>query len=447
MSFNNNLINIISNQLAINLTEFSFFNKLAIFSIFSLPIFHLTFNDWTGYWVVLSSLFCLISIIQDKVSLKIVLSDPRSKWIIIGFLAYPVAIFMSQICLGSLDHKPYLDTSPFLYFIPVFIFISWKKIDMGKWIQMIMPLVIITAFWSSFYHHPEISRSQWGDRLTVYFSDPLAFGQIILALGLMCLSNIQFNTKMIKDIILTIWSLLGFLIGVYLSIESGSRTGWLAIPMVLFIILSIKLNWRPSISIPLGLVLTILICFIFYNLSSVIYERVNLAILEIKSYPWSGGVASDTSVGLRITFQRLGWFYFSQSPICGWGEVGYIDIKNSSEVISFSSQYARDFVSSALFHNELMTNMVRSGLFGIMSYFLAVLVPLYFCIKFIHSDKKIIGRAALLGACFLICQIVAGMSDEFLNLKGMVAFYAYLISVLLGTILGFSNPLTKNSFN
>ena len=75
MSFNNNLINIISNQLAINLTEFSFFNKLAIFSIFSLPIFHLTFNDWTGYWVVLSSLFCLISIIQDKVSLKIVLSD------------------------------------------------------------------------------------------------------------------------------------------------------------------------------------------------------------------------------------------------------------------------------------------------------------------------------------------------------------------------------------
>jgi hypothetical protein len=39
---------------------------------------------------------------------------------------------------------------------------------------------------------------------------------------------------------------------------------------------------------------------------------------------------------------------------------------------------------------------------------------------------------------FLICQIVAGFSDEFINLKGMVAFYAFMITALLGTCIAYS---------
>jgi O-antigen ligase len=83
--------------------------------------------------------------------------------------------------------------------------------------------------------------------------------------------------------------------------------------------------------------------------------------------------------------------------------------------------------------------MVRLGILGVISYMLAVLVPLYFCFKLTTSNQHIVSRTALMGSCFLICQIVAGFSDEFLNLKGMVTFYAYLISALLSTALSFSN--------
>ena len=190
-------------------SELSVVQKLAVVCICLLPLFHLTFNDWTGFWVVWSSFFCLISIIQDKKSFKAVFSDSSTKWVIFSLVAYPLAIFLSQLCRLSFNHKPYLDVSPFLYFISVFIFIVWKKIDMGKWMQLVLPIVILGALWSSMFYYNQISVAQWGgDRLTVYFSDPLAFGQIMLTLGLMSLSTIQVKKLRWQSVALSTWSVL-----------------------------------------------------------------------------------------------------------------------------------------------------------------------------------------------------------------------------------------------
>jgi heme A synthase len=90
-----------------------------------------------------------------------------------------------------------------------------------------------------------------------------------------------------------------------------------------------------------------------------------------------------------------------------------------------------------------MTQMVRYGLFGIAGYTLAVIVPLVIAIRNLSSDNVIVKRSALLLACFIISQMISGLTNEFLNLKGMVAFYAYLVSSLLGTIIGFSKQTPK----
>jgi O-antigen ligase len=437
----NHLNQNITSQIVSDFDAISTVNKLSIIFILLLPIFHLTFNGWTGVLVVLSFLFSLLSLVQNKESIHVVFRDNKSKWVIFGLIAYSLAIFLSQLCRWSFSHRAYLDSSPFLYFIPIFIFIAWKKINMGRWFQLILPIMIIGAYWSTFYNHRELANPGWVNdrRLAPYFSDPLAFGQIILTLGLMCIASIQLTRKKWLNIILCVWSIFGFVLGIYLSIQSGSRTGWLAIPIVVFFILITKLNWKLSISLPVGLIISVVICLTAYHLSAFMHERVDLAMNEIFSYPWSGGIAPDTSVGLRITFQRLGWFYYSNSPIYGWGTAGYTVIKDAPEVASFSSQYARDFVYSALFHNEIMTQIVRYGLFGIIAYVFAVLVPFIIFFKYLSTKNPTVKQAALLGICFLTCQIVSGFTDEFLNLKGMVAFYAFVISSLLGTIIAFAD--------
>jgi len=395
--------------------------------------------------MVFASFFCLLALIKNKVDFLSSLQVQQFKIVSLCLIAYTLAIFLSQLCRGSFYHRAYLDTSPFLYFIPVYLFVAWRRIDIGRWLQLIMPIVVIGAYWSTFYHHRELANPDWvkDHRLAPYFLDPLVFGQLTLTLGLMSLSTIQVYKSGIKNITLITWSSIGFFLSIYLSIKSGSRTGWLAIPLVLFLIVVIKLKLSLWKSIPIGIFFSVLASFILYQTSPIIHDRINLAFDEIISYPWHGGIAPDTSVGLRITFQRLGWFYFSQSPIYGWGTGGYTSIKDAPEVLSFSSQFARDFVNSALFHNELTTQMVRYGLFGITGYLLAVIVPLIIGFKSLSSNNPIVKKNALLLVCFIICQMISGLTDEFLNLKGMVAFYAYLVSTLLGTIIAFSNQTQK----
>jgi hypothetical protein len=93
-----------------------------------------------------------------------------------------------------------------------------------------------------------------------------------------------------------------------------------------------------------------------------------------------------------------------------------------------------------------MTNMVRYGIFGIISYLLTVLVPFFIFFRYLKSQIPVVKQTALLGFCFLLCQIISGISDEFINLRGMVAFYAYMITILMGTIISYST-YSKNEAN
>ena len=421
--------------------NYSLIEKIAIVGICGFPIFHLSLKGWTGSWMVLGALFCLLAILKTKGIIGSVFSDTRSRWMVVSFLAYPMATLLSQICRESFTYKAYLDISPFFYFIPIIIFIIWRGFDFGRWFQLILPLMILSALFSCFFIKPDFPANQWWspDRLTPFFIDPLIFGQVILTLGILCLSAIDFKVWGFKSILLKIWLFVGFIVGVYLSIRSGSRTGWPALPICLFLILIIKSGWSFKKSIPLAIIVTIIITYSIYALSPYAQSRINLGIHEVISYPWDGGIAPDTSVGLRITFQRLGWFYFSQSPIYGWGNLGFNSIKNASEVLDFSTQFARDFVYTALFHNEVMTQIVRYGILGFAGYCLAVFTPLFIAFKHINSKNSSIARCSLFAIIFIICQIVSGITNEFLNLKGTVAFYAYMISIFIGTIISLTS--------
>ena len=97
-----------------------------------------------------------------------------------------------------------------------------------------MPIVVIGAYWSTFYLHRELANpdSVKDHRLASYFLNSLAFGQLILVLGLMFLSIIRIYKSNIKTAVLITWFSIEFLLGMYLSIPSGYRTCWLVIPIV-----------------------------------------------------------------------------------------------------------------------------------------------------------------------------------------------------------------------
>lgn len=416
----------VSNQLFLGLKwgSFSVLEKLTIVLIIASPSLYLGVKHWITNISILASICALYSVLRSQKASELI----ENKKIAFIFLAYTIAIFISQ--LGRIDFllRDYLDQSRWLIGLPFFAFIYYTKINYAKVLDWAAPICTFSAFISSIYLIPS---DAWGGRATVSFIDPLAFGFMNLSIGLMCFSSAVVDVSKRNFSVNTLIKAVAFVCGVYLSIRSGSRSGWLAFPIVIFGVFYISYKpklWQTAFLVVL--IFTILIGF--YQLDQTIKSRTDAFFQQIVTYPWLRGLAPDSSVGMRVTFYRLGYYYFSQNPLFGWGERGYGGIKDSAVLLSFSTQYARDFAYSALFHSEWMTQSVRFGIFGLMGVFYVFWLPMKMFCGFLKLGREYVGVSCM-GLAYMTCQFVASLGDEVFNSKGMITFTSIIIAGLLAT--------------
>lgn len=395
--------------------------------VFAAPLFFLSINHWISNTSILACIFILIAYCFNKMN-----GIPWRSPVVIGVcvlsMIYTAAIAVSQIGRGVFVYREFLDQTRWIVALPFFIYIYTRKIDYVRALDWIAPLAIVSSWVSSTFVIPS---NAWGERFTISFIDPLAYGFLNLSVALVCLASIFFDVSR-KNINFNTWvKLIGFLVGVYVSIRTGSRSGWLALPIVMFLLFAIlyKVN---ALRVLVYLLAIGGVSFSIYSSSPTVHARIDVLMHEIWEYPWSGGIAPDTSVGIRLTFYRLGFYYFSQNPIWGWGERGYTAIKDAPELLTFSSQYARDFAYGALFHSEWLTQMVRFGVLGILGVTWVFLFPtVYFSSLIRRSDFFV--KISCVGLAYMMVQLVASVGDEVFNSKGMVTFSSIIISCLIAS--------------
>ncbi|QDL54294.1 O-antigen ligase family protein [Rhodoferax aquaticus] len=390
------------------------------------PVFYLSIPHWITNISILSILLILASSIFYRNYFSVYKNAALLPFLCM-FLVYFLSIFVSQLGRGVFVSKEYLDQTRWLLGIPFFAFLYYFRIDFSLMLRWCAPLVVIFAWISSTFFIPS---DAWGDRATIEFMDPLAFGFMSLSVGLMCLVTAILDLRRGGISKLAVLNLVGFLVGLYISLRSGSRTGWPAFPFVLLLIAVVQFEKSTKGRIYSVLLLVLPLCVIAL-LSTTFRMRMADFVNEVSSYPWHGGVASDTSVGMRITFYRLGVYYFSESPWFGWGDRGYLVIKDAAEVLRFSTAYTRDFAYHALFHSEWTTQAVRFGVLGLFAVFWVFAVPVYFFFTRLRSHT----HAALMGLAFLMCQLAASFSTEIYSSKGMITFSVVVVSGLLVSIL------------
>lgn len=398
------------------------------------PIFYLSVPHWITNISILSVLLILVSscVYRNYFS---VYKNVHLFPLFFVYLAYFIAISLSQIGRGVFVSKEYLDQTRWLLGLPIFAFLLYFRVNSLLLLRWSAPLIILFAWISSTFIIPS---DAWGERATIEFMDPLAFGFLNLSVALMCLVTAIFELRRGWTSRLVILNFIGFFVGAYISLRSGSRTGWFAFPVVLLLIASIQFDKSVKGRI-CGCLVIVVPLIVLAVLSDT--ARIRMAILfhEFFSYPWSGGIAPDTSVGLRITFYRLGLFYFSESPWIGWGDRGYIAIKDATEVMSYSTAFARDFAYNALFHSEWTTQAVRFGLLGLFAVVWVFAVPFYIFFTRLQTHT----HASLMGLAFLMCHLAASFSTEIYSSKGMITFSVVVISSLLASILAEHHHIEK----
>jgi O-antigen ligase len=417
--------------------QYSKLDWLVIGAIFSFPLFFMTVR----HAVHIPLFFLLLLVIYQgltKTPAPFRIQARQDVFIFFVFSSLFLAALISQLFRGTIHFAAF--DGPFRLVVAgvTFLFLKQWNLPYIKILGVAIPLGLILTF-ITLKMHPEVF---WGERYATYFVDPNTLGSQSFILGLLSLLMIR-STKH-ESIYLLLLKLIGGLIGLYLSVGSGSRGAWLTAPFIFFMIFIFRIGdinsasasskqkmWLQTITIFFAIITTLLASFF---LSEKLSSRIISAYFEITN--WFSGSDLEGSVGIRLSMWKFSFEFANQSLLFGYGEEKnmLLTLQNSSLNIT-ANQVAMITMAGTGPHSDILSKLLSAGLIGLAAYFLILLAPSFMFWQHRSSkdaDKKIASR---IGIYYIVGIFIAGLSNEQLSLKYLCTFYGLMIATFLAQTL------------
>lgn len=252
-------------------------------------------------------------------------------------------------------------------------------------------------------------------------------GNISMSLGLLCLCISTYFYQKKQYIHFTLF-LIGCLAGVSGSLLSGTRGGWIFLPVILVVFYQMSKPVFGHITKWIGAcIITVVILFAAIPQTGV-QQRIISASQDIKHY--SDQTNKNTSLGIRFQLWQSAWDSFLERPVFGWGEQG-IEISHKKQLKEkLISGYIYNFNTHA--HNEYFNEMALRGSIGLLALLGIFFIPLYLFRKaFITHQNSEIKTIAMAGVIIILSVIDYGFSQAFLKHNSGVMFYFCMLAIFM----------------
>ncbi|WP_455199579.1 O-antigen ligase family protein [Kaarinaea lacus] len=285
--------------------------------------------------------------------------------------------------------------------------------------------VIMTGFWVAMIliDQPE--------RKTSWLIDPSNRGNIGVSAAVICvLASAYF-----KD---TKWKLVGALgtvTGIFLSILSHERGGWVALLVVSITLFFIFMRINKS-AIKVFLPVFIIVCitiFIFWD-DLPIAHRAGKAITSLQLY--FSGENKATSAGIRLEMWRASWYAFVDKPLFGWGW-------NNTNILLAHYKDLGVIDEKAIFknfghlHNQYGQFLAELGLIGFSIFMAAIIYPLIYLIKnfFKYYSNGDVDSATICLIPIILCEaiLVCCLFDDTLSQR----HFLYLLIIITSFVMAY----------
>jgi O-antigen ligase len=188
----------------------------------------------------------------------------------------------------------------------------------------------------------------------------IPFGNFAMLSGLLALAGALYQLRSLAARAFTVAAgVLAMAAGLYASLLSGSRGGWLALIFLLPAVLLLcgrALRKRQQLAawlLLLGLAGGVM------TLSPTVQERVSLAVVQYQQFVGGADEASHTSTGIRLAMWNWGLQRFAEDPLLGIGIANYEDRRAAAVA---SSEMPPAFAGLANLHNALITHLAMGGI-------------------------------------------------------------------------------------
>ena len=401
--------------------------KFLLFFLCLAPLFVVTLHWWSSAVLLIGSLasLSLYAAGSGGNNIRLQAKEREAVFFTAAFMLPICAVAFSSVCRWSSHSPDYDGPARFLLAVSIFMYASSVRANALAILEYVIPIGVLSTLIQQFMLPQPMLWSP--ERMATYFADPLVFGYTSLTMGLMSLLSI--NALKQDSRLLILLKISGCLAGCFLSVSSGSRTGWAAVPIVILIWLSHRqciLKGKFSLWL-VGLLVTSALSLLAFN--DIVYDRMSMALNEILTYNWNG-LAPETSIGLRITFLRIAIDMFSTHPLSGFGDTALGLSALPPEISSYATKKAIHIALHAGFHNEVVSNTIRYGVGGFLAFTCVMMVPLIIFYLKLNSTIRNQRANALVGIVFVICYLISSLTTEVFDLKYMASFYATLVALL-----------------
>ena len=331
-------------------------------------------------------------------------------------------ILPAQIYHHDLHWRPYDEAARLLLAVPVCLAVRACTTPVVPVLGIAMPVGAMLAMAVI----GNDSGSMVAGRMGASFLNVIHSGNLALMLGMLSLFSIRAGVE--RAPILITLKLCGLLAGLYLSLRSGTRGGWLVIPVLLILWAMLELRLRSLMHAAMALGVMLVLAIAIYALFDLIQLRATDLQSDLEAF---GRGQKDTSTGLRLQILQVVAHVLRENPLFGPGMQGYrAALETMAQTGAITSEAV--LLGNAEVHNQILSYGVKYGLPGLVSGLAIHLVPWVLFARALKSATGEARAAAQMGLCLVTGFFVFGLTVEILNLKHTVAFYSMTLAVLLG---------------
>lgn len=257
------------------------------------------------------------------------------------------------------------------------------------------------------------------------FTHVIQFGNISMLTGLFCLAGLAWACTRPNKRGWILLLGLGAIGGIAGSLFSGSRGGWIGLPLIALIFFRVYHQYFSLRLKTLLISAVVALAVVIYSVPQFgVQQRVHEAINNVTLY--SQG-SSDTSVGARFEMWKGASQLFLAKPLLGWGKANYQDAMADLVAQGKASPLVLPFGHP---HNELLNNAAKQGIVGILALLFLYVVPLRLFAPGLRAESLTQRSLATAGFLLPIAYIDFGLSQAFLTHNSGVMVYAFWLIVL-----------------
>lgn len=266
------------------------------------------------------------------------------------------------------------------------------------------------------------------------FTYVIQFGNLSMLLGILCLAGLGWAVVQPHRRAWVILVSLGAVAGILGSLFSGSRGGWIGIPVVLLVLyrgygrqLSARLKLVAIAVVMAGAVAAVAIP------QTGVKHRIEAAINDVSQYVTRSNPV--TSVGARFEMWKGASYLIAEKPFLGWGESGY---QQGMQQLAERGVIDSSVLIFGHAHNEFIDALAKRGLLGLAVLLALYLVPMRLFARHLDADDLRLRSLAVAGVLLPVAYIDFGLTQVFLGHNSGVMMYAFWLAVLWG---GYGNYL------